>query len=311
MADRRRGRGRSRTQNSDSEPPSGSEGFQWPQFMQKMQQQHNQFMQQRMQLWNDGLHHRGVPQGAAGGSFREFFRMNPPKFHGGLNPVKAQEWITSMERIFQGVPRDLEHFKTIFLDMYFPSSLRTQKEFEFQQHRQGTMIVVAYPEMFEDMASYSRQAAYTHDERWKINQFLFGVRGEISHSVSQRELTTYAKLLRQYYVDKNSLKKVQEERDQYRSGQRDQGRLGSQFRPRPQAFKGKQVQHARPNHPPQCQVCKKSHLGRCAGSGIRCFTCQREGYISRNVLRIRIRCRGGAPVEFKLWMQGSIRATMP
>ncbi|XP_050916119.1 uncharacterized protein LOC127131232 [Lathyrus oleraceus] len=104
------------------------------------------------------------------------------------------------------------------------------------------MTIVAYAEKFEDMAAYSRQATYAPDE---------------------------------------SLKKVQEERDQYRSGHKDQGRPGSQFRPRPQAFKGKQVQHARPNHPPQCQVCKKSHFGRCAGSGVMCFTCQREGHMSR------------------------------
>ncbi|XP_050896477.1 uncharacterized protein LOC127103257 [Lathyrus oleraceus] len=76
------------------------------------------------------------------------------------------------------------------------------------------------------------------------------------------------------------LKKVQEERDRYRSGQKDQGRSGNHFRPRPQYFKGKQVQHARPNHPPQCQVCKKSHFGRCARSLIRCFTCQREGHMA-------------------------------
>ncbi|XP_050890368.1 uncharacterized protein LOC127095768 [Lathyrus oleraceus] len=103
------------------------------------------------------------------------------------------------------------------------------------------MIVVVYAEKFEDMAAYSRQAAYAPNERWKIDQFLFGLRGEISHSVSQREFTTYSELLRKCYVAKNNLKKVQEERDQYRSGQRDQGRLGSQFRPRSQAFKGKQI----------------------------------------------------------------------
>lgn len=63
-------------------------------------------------------------------------------------------------------------------------------------------------EKFEDMAPYSRQDAYASDEKWKINQFLFGLRGEISHSVSQREFTTYVELLRQCYVAENSLKKV-------------------------------------------------------------------------------------------------------
>lgn len=143
------------------------------------------------------------------------------------------------------------------------------------------MLVVAYAEKFKDMVAYSRQAAYASDERWKIDQFLFGPRGEISHSVSQREFTSYVELLRQCYVAKNSLKKVQEERDQYRSGQRDQGRPGSQFRPRSQAFKGKQVQHARPNQPLQCHVCKKYHFGKCTVSGIRCFTCHKKGHMSR------------------------------
>ncbi|XP_050916547.1 uncharacterized protein LOC127131677 [Lathyrus oleraceus] len=255
MADGRRGRGRPRTQNSDSEPPSGSEGFQGPQFMQQMQQQQNQFMQQMMQQWNGGLHPQGVPPVAVGGSFRDFFRMNPPEFHGGLNPVKARKWITGMERIFRIVHCSEEN-KVVFAShmmkgsAYFPSSLRTRKEFEFQQLKQGTMSVAAYAEKFEDMAAYSRQAAYAPDER-------------------------------QCYVAENSLKKVQEERGQYRSGQRDQGRPGNQFRPRSQAFKGKQVQHARPNQPPQCQVCKKYHFGRYDVSGIRCFTCHREGHMSR------------------------------
>ncbi|XP_050915462.1 uncharacterized protein LOC127130512 [Lathyrus oleraceus] len=280
-----------------------------------------------MQQWNGGLHPQGVPQVAVDGSFRDFFRMNPPEFHGGLNPVKAREWITGMERIFrivhyseenkvvfashmikgstvrwwesastlmtnQGIPRDWENFKTIFLDKYFPSSLRTQKEFEFQQLRQGTVSVAAYAEKFEDMAWYSRQAAYAPDERWKIDQFLFGLRGEISHSVSQREFTSYAELLRQCYVAENSLKKVQEERDQFRSGQRDQGRPGSQFRPRSQAFKGKQVQHARPNQPSQCQAYKKYHFGRCDVRGIRCFTCQREAHMSRECPQNKNRMQG-------------------
>ena len=99
-------------------------------------------------------------------------------------------------------------------------------------------------------AAYSRQAAYAPDERWKIDQFLFGLRGEISHSVSQREFSSYVELLRQCYVAENSLKKVQEERDQYRIGQKDQGRPSNQFRPRLQSFKGKQVQPIKPNHPP-------------------------------------------------------------
>ncbi|KAI5426315.1 hypothetical protein KIW84_031930 [Lathyrus oleraceus] len=89
----------------------------------------------------------------------------------------------------QGVPRDWENSKKTFLD---------------------------------------KQAEYAPDEKWKIDQFLFGLRGKIYHSVSQRGFTTYGELLRQCYVAENSLKKVQEEMDQYRSGLKNQGRPGNQ-----------------------------------------------------------------------------------
>ena len=58
-------------------------------------------MHQMMQQLNGGLNPQGVPQEAIGGSFRDFSRMNPLEFHGGLNPVKSHEWVTNMERIFQ------------------------------------------------------------------------------------------------------------------------------------------------------------------------------------------------------------------
>ncbi|XP_050888517.1 uncharacterized protein LOC127093617 [Lathyrus oleraceus] len=126
------------------------------------------------------------------------------------------------------------------------------------------MSVAMYAEKLEDMVAYSRQVVYAPEEKWKIDQFLFGLRGEISHSISQREFTTYAELLRQCYVTENSLKKIQEERDQYRIRQKDHGR----------------------------SVCKKSHFGRCAGSVIRCFTCQREGHVAKDYPRNKNRMQG-------------------
>lgn len=64
---------------------------------------------------------------------------------------------------------------------------------------------------------------YASDEKWKVDQFIFGLRVEIDHSVSQRGFTTYAKLLRQCYVIEDSLKRILEEGDQYRFSQKDQG----------------------------------------------------------------------------------------
>ncbi|XP_058783883.1 uncharacterized protein LOC131658628 [Vicia villosa] len=140
---------------------------------------------------------------AAGGTYRDFIRMNPPEFHGGLDPIKAHEWVASVEGIFeivhcseankvvfashllkgpamrwwksasalmtiQEVPKEWDNFKTTFMEKYFPSSLGTKKELEFQQLRQENMSVATYAKKFEILAAYSRQAAYAPDESWKI-----------------------------------------------------------------------------------------------------------------------------------------------
>lgn len=71
------------------------------------------------------------------------------------------------------------------MDKYFHSTLRTHKEFEFQHLRHDVMSVVVHVEKFKDMSAYSRQSMYALDEKWKIDPFIFGLRGEISNSLSE------------------------------------------------------------------------------------------------------------------------------
>lgn len=104
----------------------------------------------------------------------------------------ARWWnTTSTYFTTQEVPKDWKHFKTAFLEKYFPNSVRNQKEQEFQSFKQGNMFVSEYGEKVEDMANYSRQEVYAPIELWKIDQFLMSLRDDIAHSVSQEEFTTY------------------------------------------------------------------------------------------------------------------------
>lgn len=41
-------------------------------------------------------------------------------------------------------------------------------------------------ENIEYMETYSSQTLYALDERWKINQFKFGLRGDIEHIVADQ-----------------------------------------------------------------------------------------------------------------------------
>ncbi|XP_058775640.1 uncharacterized protein LOC131649918 [Vicia villosa] len=145
-----------------------------------------------------------VPQAATGPDFRAFFRMDPPEFVGGLDSLLAHDWLAGMEKVFQAIqcteeekvifatqkmkgpalrwwntastyftaqeiPKDWQHFKVAFLEKYFPNNVKTQKEREFQNFKQGNMSVSEYAEKFEDLADYSRQGVYAPDELWKID----------------------------------------------------------------------------------------------------------------------------------------------
>ncbi|XP_058775802.1 uncharacterized protein LOC131650078 [Vicia villosa] len=231
-----------------------------------------------------------VPQAAAGPDFRAFFRMDPPEFVGGLDSLLAHDWLAGMERVFQAIQctEEEKHFKVAFLEKYFPNSVRTQKEREFQNFKQSDMTVSEYAEKFEDLADYSRQAVYAPDELWKIDQFMMGLRADIAHSVSQREFTTYAECLRQCYVAENSLKRVQEERNQNRANFREQGRSTQHLRPRNPPPKKKQVYGDQSTQPPHCRRCGRKHTGDCQLGSVTCFRCGEQGHIAPRCPQRRI-----------------------
>ncbi|XP_058783112.1 uncharacterized protein LOC131657768 [Vicia villosa] len=196
----------------------------------------------------------------------------------------AGRWWNTESTYFtnRGIPKDWQHFKTAFLEKYYPNSVRALKEREFQSFKQGNMSVSEYAEKFEDMAAYSRQAAYAPDELWKIDQFLMGLDADIVHSVSQREFTTYAECLRQCYVAENTLKRVQDEREQSKPVRREQGRSGQHLKPRNSPAMKKQVYGDRSTQPPRCVRCKGNHFGNCKPNSGRCYRCDQPGHYARD-----------------------------
>ncbi|XP_050897378.1 uncharacterized protein LOC127104225 [Lathyrus oleraceus] len=58
-------------------------------------------LQHVMQLANVGPQPSVVPQVAPNVNFKDFSRMNSPKFIGILDTLKAHDWLSNMERLFQ------------------------------------------------------------------------------------------------------------------------------------------------------------------------------------------------------------------
>ncbi|XP_045791732.1 uncharacterized protein LOC123886460 [Trifolium pratense] len=117
----------------------------------------------------------------------DFRRHDPPQFQGDPEPEKADLWLQEIEKIFDVLKRldglkvtyatylllgDAEYwwkgarqiveannqevtweiFRTKFLDKYFPRSVRTAKEQEFLNLKQGGMTIREYAAKFESLA---------------------------------------------------------------------------------------------------------------------------------------------------------------
>ncbi|XP_073225498.1 uncharacterized protein [Cicer arietinum] len=100
----------------------------------------------------------------------------------------------------------------ISADKYIPMSIRKQKEFEFAHLQQGDMFVADYVAKFEELARFCAQAEYAPNDRWKINQFEWGLNPEIKSNLAQLEITSYATLVHKSYIVEESLRSLKENR---------------------------------------------------------------------------------------------------
>ncbi|XP_050908124.1 uncharacterized protein LOC127121721 [Lathyrus oleraceus] len=215
--------------------------------------------------------------------------MNPPGFQGGLNPVLAHDFLSEMEIVFQ-VVHCTEEDKVLFAPhmtkgpttRWWANAITHMKEFEFQLLCQGNMYVAEYAERFEEMVAYSRQVAYAPDEKWKIDQFMFSLRGEIEHNVAQREFGTYAELSRKCYIVEYNLKKIHIEREQANPLQINSSKVVYHLKLRGVTSKGKQVQSVGSMSPQQCNICNKFHFGKYKMGAWRCYCCKKKGHTTRD-----------------------------
>jgi hypothetical protein len=161
---------------------------------------------------------------------RDFHQQNPPKFNGEHNPDKADLWIEEIEKIFEmlhctdekkveyatfllrkeaeswwrGEKKIMENnheelnwgsFKQKFLEKYFPSSARSEKEAQFLKLYQGNMTIPEYADKFESLAKHFRYFRDHVDEEYKCERFENGLRYEIKESVEPLEIRQFQPLV--------------------------------------------------------------------------------------------------------------------
>nr|XP_025652087.1 uncharacterized protein LOC112748095 [Arachis hypogaea] len=214
-----------------------------------------------------------LEEGQTRTTFADFKKIGPPEFRGALDPDKAEEWLTEMEKVFtifpctkvqqvnyatfmlkadaefwwEGARRLLEDagtdiswatFKEAFYKKYFPLSVRESKEMEFLQLKQDRMSIAEYTERFERLCKFSAMYKANPDEKWKCMKYQGGLRAEILPAIAPLEIREFSSLVSKCQVIEECTKKLASERSKaFKKRQLNQG--SSQQLSQKKAFLGR------------------------------------------------------------------------
>ncbi|XP_050888801.1 uncharacterized protein LOC127093960 [Lathyrus oleraceus] len=133
-----------------------------------------------------------------------FNRQNPQKFKGEHDPDKveyatfllraeAESWWQGAKQLMESNNEALNWvtFKQKFMDKYFPSSARSEKEAQFLGLYQGNMTISEYADKFDSLAKYFCYFRDHVDENYKCEKFEQGLRYEIKESVEPLEIRQF------------------------------------------------------------------------------------------------------------------------
>ncbi|XP_012837830.1 PREDICTED: uncharacterized protein LOC105958366 [Erythranthe guttata] len=236
--------------------------------------------------------------------------MHPTEFHGGPSPTVAEEWIKSLEVIFEYMVMndndrihcalfllknearnwwegaksgiDLanttwEAFKVLFFEKYFSKNVRAQKLKEFLELKQGNLTVAEFTRRFEQGSLYA--PFISKDDTEKMNHYLRGLNPIIKRDVRLTSASTFRGV-----VDK-ALEAEQDEMEirQWRPPHDASSRPWK--KPNLNNAKGKQpINRATvtPSNKPFCPKCNRAHSGDCIAGTDHCFRCKKPGHMVRD-----------------------------
>ncbi|KAH7838847.1 hypothetical protein Vadar_031889 [Vaccinium darrowii] len=248
-------------------------------------------------------------------NIREFLKLKPPTFIGGMDPTRANAWLESIQKIFkvlrcsetqkvglasyqlegeahhwwtmkeQSEPRMAwTRFLVVFREKYIPQSIQDAKCTEFQQLKQkGQMTVSEYEAEFTNLAQYAPHMVAT--ENMKARKFEDGLKPEIRKVVRPMRLPTYAEVVDRALIveqENEESKRIFENRKRQRFNDGKKS-VGGNFK---KQNTGSQA--GRPNNGlPPCATCGRVHSGVCWMATGGCYNCGEVGHLKRDCPKLR------------------------
>ncbi|GFZ20838.1 hypothetical protein Acr_28g0015430 [Actinidia rufa] len=218
---------------------------------------------------------------------------------GGMDPVKANDWILAMEKNFRLLRCGEQQKVEIGSYLLVGETSRWWNLKGVRKARNGLGSVQNYEGSFTNLAEYAPHLVATDGMR--ARRFEDGLRHEIRRAIRPLVLPTYADVLdRANIVEQDEI-----ERKKYFDSKRRQNfgfeGTSGQKKKKPE-MKSMNFENNPKGQVQVCQKCGTYHWGVCwkdkieVRNEIRCFYCNEVGHIKRNCPRLRIEAvapRGG------------------
>ncbi|KAI3446801.1 hypothetical protein Pfo_003466 [Paulownia fortunei] len=254
-------------------------------------------------------------------------KMEPVDFNGGSDPMVAEEWVKSLDTIFDYMRIDdaekvlcaifllkkdartwwegaklavnmeeltWERFKTIFYDKYFTRDARSLRVKEFLELKQGAMSVCDYVRKFEQGCKYVPYIARDNNE--KMDHFLRGLNPEIRRDVRMSSVTEFRELVDKSLMadlDEKEIEKFQQQKKQvFTPRNLNQWKKGEQKLSQGNEKRPRVGQTSSTIERPKCTKCGKNHFGKCYSGTNRCFKCKKPGYIAKDCPTVQGKVQG-------------------
>lgn len=225
-----------------------------------------------------------APQPVEGSNIKEFLKLKPPSFEGGINPAAAYEWLAEIKKIFKVMSctetqrvklaaymlkgeshrwwnlkekaepeMSWKRFVEVFKEKYIPQAIKDAKCSEFLNLKQRVPKSVAdYEAEFTNLSKYGSHVIDT-DVR-KARKFEDGLLPEIRFVVRPLRLPTYADVVDRALLVEQGLEEVRRISEYKKRKNMDGGK---------NAAPGNTKKHNMGRTISACATCGKNHSGVC------------------------------------------------
>ncbi|XP_012842647.1 PREDICTED: uncharacterized protein LOC105962858 [Erythranthe guttata] len=291
---------RTQAQNAANDPHNQSRTIQ---DLTALVGEQNEQINRLVNLQNRNPHPPTPPRNTAPQAIYErFLKMHPTEFHGGPNPTKAEEWIKSLEVIFEYMVMNdsdqihcalfllknkaqnwwkcakneidsanttWEAFKVLFFEKYFSKNVRAQKLKEFIELNQGNLPVTEFTRRFEQGSLY---ASFIYkDDTEKMNHYLRDLNPIMKHDVRLTSASTFHGVVDKALEAKQDEMEIRQWLPPHDASSR------PWKKPKLNNAKRKQ-----PSNKPFCPKCNREHSDNCVAGTNYCFRFKQPRHMVRD-----------------------------